>query len=468
MFIPITRLRRCGVVLLALLPGISTNVMAQFRYQDPLRDAAGLQAVEARQRATREVNDSGSIAAAYAHRKLGYLALDLEKEAGFTVTAADYEVLDRIVGHARAVIGTPVKKHYTREEALAVLNALARIVATYCPSQVAEAGGGLYSAALRAQACDCDILSITYLTVAEAVGLPLYGALAPGHMMLLWDDGSTRFFWEATLASEKSRAHYIDRFDIAKGPLKKGWYLRKQSRREMIGFLFGIRGIGLHRFGKVDQALADFDRALSFNPDLVAALNNRGSAYLGLGFPEQARADFTLAIEMDPHFWEAFYGRGSAYFHLKQYRHAIRDFDRVIALNLKQYNQAVLDIDRVIALNEGLADAYYGRGCTYQQLGQERRAIQEYTRAIEHDSTRAAAYFNRGLAYIGTEAYRQAIDDFVAFLNLVSFDPAYQDAIPQVQRLLLQLKQALDAKTAHEPPTHVVVSEPARHLKPTL
>ena len=446
MFAQVTWLRRCGVVLLSMLLGVATDAMAQFRYQDATRDAAGLQAVEARQRAMREVGDVGSIAAAYAHRGLGYIALDLEKEAGFTVTKADYDVLDRIVGHARAVIGTLANAPYSKEKALLILDALARVVATYCPSQVAEVGGGLYSAALRAQACDCDILSITYLTVAEAVGLPLYGILAPGHMMLLWDDGSTRFLWETTLASEKRRAHYIDWLHIAKVSLKKGRYLRKQSRQEMIGFLVGIRGNGLLRLGMVDQAIADFDRAVSLNPDLAAALNNRGVGYLALGFPEKARADFTLAIEMDPHFWQAYYGRGSAHFHLKQYAQALGDFDRVIALNLKQFAQAVRGVDWVIALNEGLADAYYGRGCAYQQLGKEKRAIKEYTRAIKFNSTMATAYLNRGLAYTTTQNYRRAINDFVAFISLASFDSTYQDQIHQVQHLLLLIKRVGDGK----------------------
>ena len=48
------------------------------------------------------------------------------------------------------------------------------------------------------------------------------------------------------------------------------------------------------------------------------------------------------------------------------------------------------------SLDPNYADAYYGRGLAYGNLGELRRAIEDYDTAIRLDPNNADAYFNRG------------------------------------------------------------------------
>ncbi|BDM83901.1 tetratricopeptide repeat protein [Acaryochloris marina] len=81
------------------------------------------------------------------------------------------------------------------------------------------------------------------------------------------------------------------------------------------------------------------------------------------------------------------------------YKGAITDFDRVIALNpknvmayvhrgfayddMKEYSKAIADFDRAIALNPELAAAYGGRSATYFSLDNTSQAKQDLKTAAK-------------------------------------------------------------------------------------
>ncbi|HEY85645.1 MAG TPA: tetratricopeptide repeat protein [Chloroflexi bacterium] len=52
--------------------------------------------------------------------------------------------------------------------------------------------------------------------------------------------------------------------------------------------------------GDLEQAIADYNKAIDLNPDYAAAYSNRGVAYYYSGDLEQAIADFERYLELAP------------------------------------------------------------------------------------------------------------------------------------------------------------------------
>ncbi|MCW6049158.1 tetratricopeptide repeat protein [Microcoleus sp. A2-C5] len=79
-------------------------------------------------------------------------------------------------------------------------------------------------------------------------------------------------------------------------------------------------------------AIASYDKALEFKPDLHDAWNNRGGALDNLGRLEDAIASYDKALEIQPDFDEAWNNRGRALFNLGRFEEAITSFNQAIAL----------------------------------------------------------------------------------------------------------------------------------------
>jgi len=110
-----------------------------------------------------------------------------------------------------------------------------------------------------------------------------------------------------------------------------------------------------------DKAVADYTKAIEFDPNNAHYWHMRGVCYLQLGEPSKAVADYTKAIELDPdgergHYWSQ---RARAYQQLAQYEKAHSDFTKAIELNP---NNANVHYRRALAhLGMGDTEGYRNR-----------------------------------------------------------------------------------------------------------
>ena len=110
------------------------------------------------------------------------------------------------------------------------------------------------------------------------------------------------------------------------------------------------RGVAYVNMGKFDNAIFDFNRALSLNPyctEIVEVYNNRGIAYLGKGEYDKAISDFNQALNFDPNYAKAYNNRGVAY------------------RAKGEYDKAILDFNHTLSLDPTYAITYYNRAITY-------------------------------------------------------------------------------------------------------
>jgi tetratricopeptide (TPR) repeat protein len=73
------------------------------------------------------------------------------------------------------------------------------------------------------------------------------------------------------------------------------------------------RATWLHKQGKYDAALADYDKALSIDPTNVEFYDYRGDSLLAKGDLDGALANYDQAIRVDPTYAAAYFSRGRIY-----------------------------------------------------------------------------------------------------------------------------------------------------------
>ena len=125
----------------------------------------------------------------------------------------------------------------------------------------------------------------------------------------------------------------------------------------------------------------------------AAALFNRGNALLQKGSPDQAIADFDAAITLEPKNASAYNNRGSAKSEKGDPDGAIEDFNAAIKLNARD------------------ASAYFNRANALAAKGESARAINDYDAALKHNRRNVNAYIARGALLLAEGATAKARAD---------------------------------------------------------
>ena len=83
---------------------------------------------------------------------------------------------------------------------------------------------------------------------------------------------------------------------------------------------------------ELEQALADFSRAIELDPDYADAYFERGRVYGRMDKDDAAISDYGQTIKLDPDYAAAYAKRGVIYKYRGEYDLALADFDRVVKL----------------------------------------------------------------------------------------------------------------------------------------
>lgn len=209
------------------------------------------------------------------------------------------------------------------------------------------------------------------------------------------------------------------------------------------------RGIVYYNQGFYDPAVKDFSRALQIDPYFAQAHFHRAIVYDFRKDYEHALLDFTKALQNDPEFEAAYYNRGVIYLKLGKYDNAISDFNEAIKIKPnypeayvnrgivnglnKRHEQAILDFTQAIKIKPGFVQAYNNRGFSYGQIGEYNQAIADFTKAIALDPDFAEAYRNRGSIFREIGEYEQAINDYSDALRI---NPNDQEIVKMRDQLL--------------------------------
>jgi protein O-mannosyl-transferase len=162
--------------------------------------------------------------------------------------------------------------------------------------------------------------------------------------------------------------------------------------------------------GQYENALADYTKAITINPNFKEVYTNRGIVYLVLQQWDNAIADLSKAISIDPDYAKAYSNRGIAYG------------------NLMKWDKALADFSQEIRIMPELPKGYYNRGNAYCNLGLWEKAIADYSKTIELGNTDKRAYVYRGIAFANLLQWDKALADYNKALEI---DPGYEPALSQ-------------------------------------
>ena len=308
----------------------------------------------------------------------------------------------------------------------------------------------------------CLSLSILYLSLAERLGLPLYGVVVPGHFFVRYDDGQVRFNIETTSKGGYAPdEHYISKFKVPQNN-RDSIYMSNLGKIQTLGCFFNNLGNSYNDIGNTASALTALERAVEINSSLAESRTNLGNVYLKAGRVEDAIyqyrtaleinpndskthnnlgnaytkkdwlndaiSQYNLSLKLDPNFTDAYRNLANAYSKQQMFAQAQWALKQAIILEPKNtdsycrlgdvytqmgdFEQAISQYKKALKVKSDLAEAHYGLGVCYNKLGQAEDEIQAYKRALALEPSMVAALMNLGNAYFEKKDYDAAIEQY--------------------------------------------------------
>jgi tetratricopeptide (TPR) repeat protein len=152
--------------------------------------------------------------------------------------------------------------------------------------------------------------------------------------------------------TEKDLAHSYDK----RGYAELIWAINLEGKNDSQGSMIMFQ-----------KALADYDRAISLNPNEAPFYTNRGWAKDKLGKHQEGIDDQNKALALNPNFIGAYDNRGIAELNLKNYSKALADFNQVIQLDPK---------------GAVYAGYYFKRAVANYHLGRYKATLNDYQKGI--------------------------------------------------------------------------------------
>ncbi len=218
------------------------------------------------------------------------------------------------------------------------------------------------------------------------------------------------------------------------------------------------RGQANFKLGRFEAAKNDYGQAATLDSGSSLFKTKLGDTYVSLGQYEQAVQEQNQIINSDSKFALAYYNRGGAYVELGRRDEAIQDFERAVDLDhrlgitnnvssrcavyddLYPKDVAFRDCRDLFSHASRFASAFEASGLENFVNGENRKAIADYNQAIRLDSS-SELYNSRALAYQGLGQIDEAFEDFETALGKFGFAPAYHNKA----KLLYELGEYLVA-----------------------
>ena len=200
--------------------------------------------------------------------------------------------------------------------------------------------------------------------------------------------------------------------------------------------------------GLADAAIVECNRALKLSPGLGLQLAriyfNRGTAYFMKNLPDSAYADFNKALSYDPNLEQAYFNRALLLSRRSEFQKAIDDYGRSLKLEPKKSNafnnrgviirdlgrldEAMADFNNALQFKPDFPEAYFNRAVTYGLKGEFDKAIEDFTSFIRLVPKSPEGYHRRGVIFVRKGEYEKAVAEFSRALQInSSYGPAYAE-----------------------------------------
>ncbi|MCK4463197.1 MAG: tetratricopeptide repeat protein [Candidatus Omnitrophica bacterium] len=203
-------------------------------------------------------------------------------------------------------------------------------------------------------------------------------------------------------------------------------------------------GIAYNQIGHHGEAIECYKKVIMFNPSHAECYNNLALSYDKLHQHNKAIDYYTKAIEIDANEPVPYENIGICYYKLSRYDEAKKSIQKAKELyNMKGDYQKNQDMDILLtdiscreskevrpsdfnSMQNGKNEEYYiNQGNIYLDAGQYKKAIDEYKKVINVNPSFTPAYFNLGIAYTTLGEEDNALE---AYQKAIELDPNYVEA----------------------------------------
>ena len=175
---------------------------------------------------------------------------------------------------------------------------------------------------------------------------------------------------------------------------------------------------------------------LSISPRSVEALNAKGESLMKKKDYKASSDAFTQSLEIDPQNSASFYDRGICRAYLKDFKGAVEDMNRAMAIDTgskwvgynnigffvkfeeKDYQAALELFTDAIRLNPSFAYAYSNRAYAKLKMNDLKGAREDITKSIALDPTNSWAYKTFGELLVAEKKEKQACEKWQKALDL--------------------------------------------------
>ena len=204
--------------------------------------------------------------------------------------------------------------------------------------------------------------------------------------------------------------------------------------------LYG-HGMALEGLGKQDEALTDFEKAITIDPKYAEALCERGIVLIAKGSKDKGCMDLRKAKSLKNDKAKDLYDKnacsgmsvtfiaaGDTKYAAKDYSGALTDYTSAIQLNsdsiepyikraqcnvmLKKYDKAVNDYNKALKIKADTVQILFLRGLAYNTASNFKMAFDDFSSVIRLSANYYEAYMQRAIACEGLENYRSATYDY--------------------------------------------------------
>jgi tetratricopeptide (TPR) repeat protein len=172
------------------------------------------------------------------------------------------------------------------------------------------------------------------------------------------------------------------------------------------------RGINFQEAGRIEDAIAEHEKALELDPDFVLAHANLIILYGKTNQPQKAEEHFRAAARLNPNSADSYYNYG------------------VLLFTERKYPEAEEMFQKAVEINPYHSQAFHNLGIIREQQGRLDDALELYRKAVERQPDFPLAHFNIGRILANQKKYDEAISQFQLALSPESENtPAYLYAL---------------------------------------
>ncbi len=153
-------------------------------------------------------------------------------------------------------------------------------------------------------------------------------------------------------------------------------------------------------------AYYDFSNAIKYNEKPDANLYfQRAKCQIGLNNKEDALTDLNEAEKINPTVDSIFFYRGELYCYV-----------------FHNYEKAIEEYKLALSKNQGMTEAWFGKGISEQELGRHQAAIQDISQAIRLNDEDGRYYYYRAYSHLGLKDTALACSDWNVAINKEFYD----------------------------------------------